>query len=394
MQAKQKILVTGTSGFVGGRIVELLHLTQFGEVRAGVRTWSSAARIVRFPVEVVLCDIMQPESIAAAMKGVDAVVHCAYSDSRQVIVEGTRNMLEAALAEGVKRFVFLSTAEVYGSQAQGEIDESAPYVYTGGEYGDSKIDAEKLCFEYLAKGVPITILRPSIIYGPFSNTWVVRTAQRLQSGNWGVFDKYGNGTCNLIYVDDLVMAIFQALVNPKAVGEAFNIAGPDRLTWNTYFERLNAALGLPSLQKISSSQSNMKSALRDRVNGFTSFFVARYRDQLMDIYLHNKFWGKWMRKLKSSLHSTPSVSELQNLFSRDAHYVGKKAKDLLGFEAQFDVDRGVRLSALWLDHSGFLTQPIAKATKATAPAPTQAPANGTNNSSKVTVNQRESVPSL
>ena len=75
---------------------------------------------------------------------------------------------------------------------------------TGGEYGDSKIDAEKLCFEYLAKGVPITILRPSIIYGPFSNTWVVRTAQRLQSGNWGVFDKYGNGICNLIYVDDLV----------------------------------------------------------------------------------------------------------------------------------------------------------------------------------------------
>ena len=112
MQAKQKILVTGTSGFVGGRIVELLHLTQFGEVRAGVRTWSSAARIVRFPVEVVLCDIMKPESIAEAMKGVDAVVHCAYSDSRQVIVEGTRNMLEAALAEGVKRFVFLSTAEV------------------------------------------------------------------------------------------------------------------------------------------------------------------------------------------------------------------------------------------------------------------------------------------
>lgn len=131
----------------------------------------------------------------------------------------------------------------------------------------------------------------------------------------------------------------------------------------------------------------MKSALRDRVNGFTSFCGSLPRP--VDGYLSaQQILGKWMRKLKSSLHSTPSVSELQNLFSRDAHYVGKKAKDLLGFEAQFDVDRGVRLSALWLDHSGFLTQPIAKATKTTAPAPAQAPANGTNNSSKVTVNPR------
>lgn len=386
MQAKQKILVTGTSGFVGGRIVELLHLTQFGDVRAGVRTWSSAARIVRFPVEVVLCDIMQPESVAAAMQGVNAVIHCAYSDNRNVIVDGTRNMLEAALAQGVERFVFISTAEVYGSQAQGEIDEHSPYVYTGSEYADSKIDAEKLCFEYIAKGLPVTILRPSIIYGPFSKTWIVRTAQRLQSGNWGVFDKYGNGTCNLIYVDDLVRAIFQALSNPKAVGEAFNIAGPDHLTWNQFFERFNDALGFPALQKISSGQSNMKSALRDRISGFTGFFTDRYRDQLMDIYLHNKFLGGLMRRLKSSLHSTPSASELQNLFSRDAYYVGAKARDVLGFRPQFDVERGLRLSVLWLEHDGFLDQPTAKVVRSNNGAQTQ--------SSKATVEQAQSVPSM
>lgn len=385
MHAKQKILVTGTSGFVGGRIVELLQLTQFGEARAGVRNWSSAARIVRFPVEVVLCDIMKPESIAAAMKGVDAVIHCAYSDHREVIVEGTRNMLNAALAEGVKRFVFLSTAEVYGSQAHGEIDESAPYVYTGSEYADSKIDAEKLCFEYSAKGLPITILRPAIVYGPFSNTWIVRTAARLQSGNWGVFDEYGNGNCNLIYVDDLVMAIFQALSTPKAVGEAFNIVGPDKITWNQYFECFNDSLGFPPLQKISPGQSNLKSAVRDRIQGVTGFFVGRYRDQLMDIYLHNKFLGNLMRQLKSSLNSTPSKSELENLFSRDARYVGRKAEEMLGFRAQFNVERGLQLSVQWLEHHGFLDQPLAKVAKKAVPSAV---------SSKVRVEPRESMPSV
>lgn len=386
MHAKQKILVTGTSGFVGGRIVELLHLTQFGAVRAGVRNWSSAARIVRFPVEVVLCDIMEPESIAEAMKDVTAVVHCAYSDSREVIVEGTRHMLSAALAQGVERFVFLSTAEVYGSQAHGEIDETAPYVYTGGEYGDSKIDAEKLCFEYVGKGLPVTILRPSIIYGPFGKSWTINTAKRLQSGNWGVFDKFGNGICNLIYVDDLVMAIFQALSNPKAVGEAFNIVGPERLTWNQYFERFNDALGLQPLQKFSQNQSTLKSAVRDRINGVTSFFVDRYRDQLMDIYLHNKFLGDLMRKLKTSLHSTPSANELQNLFSRDAHYVGDKARDVRGFRPQFDAQKGLHLSALWLDHNGFLDQPIVRSIKTAAqPAP---------NGKPVSVEQRQSVPTI
>ena len=58
MTDKEKILVTGSGGFIGGWIVETLHLSHLADVRAGIRSWSSGARLARFPVEIVLCDVM------------------------------------------------------------------------------------------------------------------------------------------------------------------------------------------------------------------------------------------------------------------------------------------------------------------------------------------------
>jgi uncharacterized protein YbjT (DUF2867 family) len=88
MGSRRTILVTGAGGFIGGRTVEILHRLGDTEVRAGVRRWSGAARIGRFPVDIVHCDILQPDSIARAVEGVDAVVHCAVGD-REVTVRGT-----------------------------------------------------------------------------------------------------------------------------------------------------------------------------------------------------------------------------------------------------------------------------------------------------------------
>jgi len=369
--SNQKIFVTGTSGFIGGRLVEVLYLSQAAAVRASVRSWSSAARIARFPVEIVRCDIMDQDQIAEAMAGATAVVHCAYSDTHAAIVQGTQNMLEVAHKLGVERFVYLSTAEVYGNQVRGPIDETAPYQSTGSEYADSKIEAEQLCLAYSAKGLPVTILRPSIVYGPFGESWTVNVAKRLQSGNWGTFEAYGEGKCNLVYVDDLVAAILLAIRQPDAVGEVFNINGPDILTWNQYFQRFNDALGLPSLPKIASGQSTVKSVVRDRINNFTGFFLDRYKEPLMDIYLRGGVISKVMKGVKNSLHSTPSVNELQNLYSRDAYYVATKAQERLGYKPKFSLETGLRLSILWLDHFGFLPQTSTR------------PVDATNNNQKI-----------
>jgi nucleoside-diphosphate-sugar epimerase len=143
---KETILVTGASGFIGGWLAEMLYLSGAVGVRAGIRNWSRAARLARFPIDFVLCDVMDRTQIAAAMNGVTCVIHCA-KGSKEITIEGTRNMLDSALRSGVKRFVHLSTAEIYGDPA-GEIDETFPYIYTGNTYGDSKIEAEKICWDY------------------------------------------------------------------------------------------------------------------------------------------------------------------------------------------------------------------------------------------------------
>src|SRR5262245_7696606 len=263
------ILVTGAGGFVGGRIVEVLHAMGREQVRAGVRRWSSAARIGRFPVDIAQCDVTDPRSAARALEGVSAVVHCAVGD-RGVTVEGTRNLLAAAERARVERVVFLSTVAVYGEGA-GEFDERCDVRPTGNAYGDTKIEAERICLEFAARGLPVAILRPSLIYGPFSASWTIEWARRLVARPWLLSEEDCQGTCNLLYVDDLVGAVLAALSRPESAGEVFNVNGPDRPTWSQYFRALNAAMELPELVTARPMTSHLSARLMQPVRSAAKF---------------------------------------------------------------------------------------------------------------------------
>lgn len=360
MTEKETVLVTGAAGFLGGRLVEVLHLSGIVTPRAGIRKWSSAARIARFPVDMAMCDIMNPAQIEQAMEGVDWVIHCAYTDERQIIVEGTRNMLEAALRAGVKRFVFVSTAEVYGNAVSGNITEAHAPQISGWEYPDGKIEAEHLCMEYYKKGVPVTILRPSIVYGPFSLTWVVGYALRLLSGNWGLFQEYGDGTCNLIYVDDLVSAILLAAYNDAAVGEIFNVNGPDVVTWNQFFQKFNLLLGGPELKEIDSTKLKFKAT----TIGFARQSAMALKNQFgpavgktSRLFLSMEQRQNIKRRMKRaqySMKTTANTRDLDRLYSRKAYFDMTKAKEKLGYQPQFDMETGLQLSVEWLEHHGWI----------------------------------------
>jgi nucleoside-diphosphate-sugar epimerase len=351
MANRETVLVTGAGGFIGGWIVETLHLSGSANVRAGIRRWSSAARLGRFPVDVVFCDVMDKEQITQAMTGATSVTHCAIG-GRDVITKGTKNVLDVALRLGVKRFVHLSTAEVYGN-VSGNIDETFSYQYTGNPYADSKIEAEKLCWEFYEKGLPVTVIRPSIVYGPFSKDWTVLLAQRLQSGNWGLFKGYGEGICNLVYIHDLVSAILLAASLENAVGEAFNINGPEMITWNQYFQKFNAALGLPELDTRDPASSKLRSAIMEPVRSSARYILNHFGSSVKRIAARSRLAKAAMKQAEKTIRATPTLSEL-SLYNRDAFYLTSKAQDMLGYNPKFDIDTGLQMTVSWLDHLGLL----------------------------------------
>jgi nucleoside-diphosphate-sugar epimerase len=350
------MLVTGASGFVGGRVVERIAIKGTDGVRALVRNWSRSARVAKFPIEIATGDIMQPQQVAAAVKGVTHVVHCAYTDDRDSIVQGTRNLLAAALETGVERFVYLSTAEVYGPNANGIVDESTPVRHSGRVYGDAKIDAEEVCRQFHERGLPITILRPSIVYGPFGNSWTIDIAKRLQSGRWCEFDDYGEGFCNAVYVDDLVSAIILSANFRSTEVATFNINGPDIGTWNEYFRRFNAVLKLPPLATKSAGQSALRSAVFDRLDRVACAIVSRFEDRLMEIYLRGGPASRVMKRVKTLLNSAPSPSELEDLYSRRAIYSDRSARERLGHSPVFDLQSGLEICAQWLAYHGYIEE--------------------------------------
>ncbi len=347
-----KTIITGATGFIGGRIVEYLHLSDIQDVRAGIRTWATAARLGRFPVDIVKMDLLNKKEIADALEGVDTIVHCAKGGGG-VTETGTKNLLQAALDKGIQRFVHLSTAEVYGN-AEGTVDEEAPLTYTGNEYNETKINAEKACWEFFEKGLPVTILRPSIVYGPFSMNWSVKYAAMMLSGKMGIMEKYGEGKCNLVYVDDLVNAVILTLQNNKAVGNAFNIVGPDIPTWNEYFTLFNDKMDLPELKKLSSANTSLQTKLLQPVRFVGNIARDHFMPQLKILAENIELADKLMRITEKKLKSTPAGEELE-LYSRKTTYSTDKITKVLGFKPTFSLDKGLEETVSWLKDSGFYT---------------------------------------
>lgn len=350
---REPILVTGAGGFIGGRVVEALYGLGCTEVRAGVRRWSSGARIGRFPVEIVSCDVLDRAALDRAVDGVGAIVHCAVGEG-EVVTRGTDTLLEAAAASGVRRVVHLSTVDVYGDAA-GEVDEASPLRLTGKPYGDSKIEAEQICQKHVERGVPVTILRPSLVYGPYSANWTIEWAERLQARPWMLAEGDCEGTCNLLYVDDLVGAILASLEHPDAVGQAFNVNGLERPTWNAYFQALNAALGLPPLQGQSAATSHLSAQLMRPVRATAKGLMAHFEPQIMGIYQRYDWAKTLMKGAEGMIRKTPTTAEF-DMLRREVSFGTGKIQSRLDWQPRFSMNDGIALSASWLRHHGYVSE--------------------------------------
>ena len=243
-----RVLITGATGFVGCRVAEVLAASDIPIVGM-IRSWHKAARLARLPLKLVQGDISNAKALEQAMQGCETVVHCALDScaegiaQRRSMVEGTRNVLEAACKNGVKRIVYLSSTAVYGFwPTTGPITEETPVRYTGDAYGDGKIDSEKVALEYYReRGLPVTILRPSLVYGPFETFWAAHLIRCL-GANWMTLINGGNGICNSLYIDNLVSAIWGAANTDAAIGHIFVISDGEKIMWKQMIEGHAAAV--------------------------------------------------------------------------------------------------------------------------------------------------------
>lgn len=247
------ILVTGATGFIGGRVCERLVQAGAKQVKALVHTLQHAPRIARLPLELRVGNLLDRQSLRAALTDVRIVIHCGLGP-RRGIVTATRNMLEAAQSVRVERFIHISSAAVYGLRPPaGANTESAPLRLTGNLYTDSKLRAERVVARFASRGFPVISLRPSIVYGPFSS-WSTRLIGQLRSGHGALIDE-GNGACNTTYVDNLVDAIVLALDAPHVLGENFFITDGERVTWGDFIRaHVDMMDPKPALAQISSME--------------------------------------------------------------------------------------------------------------------------------------------
>ena len=240
--AGKRVLVTGASGFIGCRLSERLHYGSDWTPRAFIRTPGRAVRLARMPIEFAIGDLASPSDLARALEGCDAVVHAgigtSWRESERVAVnvKGTRNLVDAALRAGVKRFVHISTIALYGEHANGTITEETPLrPRKGWDYAESKYAAEQIVLEAAARGLPAIVLRPSVVYGPHNLTIVARPLAHLLQNRLELVD-CRDVPSNTIYVDNLCFGIQQALESaPHLSGQVFLMNDDDGFTWGEYF---------------------------------------------------------------------------------------------------------------------------------------------------------------
>jgi predicted dehydrogenase/nucleoside-diphosphate-sugar epimerase len=372
---RHRVLVTGAGGFRGNRTVELLRARYDCEVVALVREPKSAARLARWPGDIVVGDVCSAADMARAVRGCDTVVHCAVGTiwppdaARRVTVEGTRVAAEAARHAGVRRFVHISTLFVHRRDGIDVIDETTPLAPPAGDdYGQAKLAAEQALAGVAQTGLSTIVLRPVRIYGPFSRTFTIRPLQTLADGTFGL---RGNPDvpANMVYVDNVVEAIARAVVAPDNAAGAFLVSDAEQATLREFYELYATLAGRPL--RILDTEAEPEPARP----GLTGRWIGAARTiatspQLRAIVrkvldtdpigtLPRKLWDlspAMQQKLLKRFGSDPAViyrpalagaAETVLYYGEAAHVSIARAQTDLGYEPPVDRARATALTVAW-----------------------------------------------
>lgn len=225
-----KVFVTGATGFVGGAIVQQLQ-KEGHSVRMLVRNKSVGEMRERAGAEIQIGNVLDPESLQGALKGIDAVIHLVgiisevgQSTFENIHVRGTRNVVVAAKEQGVKRFVHMSAL---GTRANAV-----------SRYHKTKWEAEEIV---RGSGLEFTIFRPSLIFGP-RDMFVNLFAKIICRSPIVPILGRRKAKFQPVAIETVADAFVKSLAEVRAVGHTFDLAGPERFTMSEIIDQILAVM--------------------------------------------------------------------------------------------------------------------------------------------------------
>ncbi len=319
-----RIAVTGAGGFIG--LATCTRLVAEGAQVVGVdRDAAVAAAVQAVGADFQAADVTDPGAVRAGLAGCDGVIHTAalvaehgaMADFVRVNVGGTRTVLDAARDAGVRRVVHLSSVATLGYEAKHDLGEDAPTRTVGAVYVDTKTASHELA---LARGA--AVVRPGDVYGPGSVPWTLRPVAMLRSGRF-VLPGKGDGIITPVYVDDLVDCIVRALTHPDAAGQAFIAHDGHPVTAAEFFGHYTQMLGLGPVRTLPRPLLTVAAALEG---------------------------------VRARVTSTePAFSKASMIYvTRGGAYPNARARDVLGWTPQVDLQEGMRRTGSWLRAQGLL----------------------------------------
>jgi len=324
------VLVTGATGLLGSHLAEQ-WVRAGAKVRVILRRHDPTPFLDDLGVEKVHGNLRDPISCRFACEGMDIVCHAAakvgdwgsWHEFQEDTVEATRQIADAAKHAGVSRFVQISSTSAYGHPHDSEapIREDYPlgtHIWRQDPYTLAKVECERLLWKMCGSGFPLTIIRPSWLYGLRDRITLKRVVGRMKAGKFRLIGR-GDNRIQAIDAAEVASAAIHAALAQAGLGRAYNVTDLGSITQKGYFDLMAAAFGLPPITK--------------RAHYPTVFFGAGLLER----------WGRLVHPGRPPLITRYAAW----LMGRRLWYDNSRIRDEIGWSPSIDYETSLRRTAEW-----------------------------------------------
>ena len=329
-----KVMITGITGFIGTHLAHTLLKNKNYELVGTFRDKQKALMYEKQGIEMRKADLLKPDSLKDITKDVDIVVHLAglmrFHDPWDSLynhnVKATQIIAADALQHDVQHFIYSSSTEAIGSVTSIPADETSP-CNPSYEYGKSKQIAEQWLKEkQQTDNLPLTILRPTGVYGPGDVYVTLSTVRAIAHRKLPVLPGKGDSYIHFTYVEDVAQGFQRTIEQSKqSLGETFILASDDYITYKEMFTIIANLLGVPPPTR--------------------SIPLS-----LAKIYLSFIQWNNKKKGIDDFVMHTSLIDTMKT----NRAYANAKAKNILGFAPQYSFKNGMKKTLEWYKEKNLL----------------------------------------